>query len=337
MATIVQNSLTLADWSKRMDPDGSPAMIAELLSQTNEVQEDAVHKEGNLPTGDRVSVRTGEPEVHLRDINEFVEQSKSTTASFDEPCVIIESYSAVDEEIVKMSGDSARMTEDVAFLSSMSKKWTDLLFKGKPSTHKGVRGLEMRYAQHTNAANSDNVISCGGTTGGLTSIWLIGWSDQTFYCPFPKNTKAGLDMEDLGVETVFSGTKRMRAAVSKFTWRTGVALKDHRYVVRICNIDTDALLGNSGTQAAGVRTNILYKMHAALECIPNPAQVNLAFYMNRTVKTGLGQLGLDKSQSAVTVEPALSQWGKPRVYTRFMGYQLRCVDALTNTEAVVPA
>ena len=51
MAAITNsnNNLTLADWAKRLDPNGTVPIIAELLSQTNEVLEDAVFKEGNLP------------------------------------------------------------------------------------------------------------------------------------------------------------------------------------------------------------------------------------------------------------------------------------------------
>ena len=59
MATITSGQLTLADWAKRLNPNGSIPVIAELLSQTNAILEDAVFQEGNLPTGHRVMIRTG--------------------------------------------------------------------------------------------------------------------------------------------------------------------------------------------------------------------------------------------------------------------------------------
>jgi len=37
MATLSNNSLTLADWAKRVDPDGRVPIVAELLSQSNEI------------------------------------------------------------------------------------------------------------------------------------------------------------------------------------------------------------------------------------------------------------------------------------------------------------
>ena len=47
MATLATTNLTLADWAKRTDPDGRIPVVAELLSQTNEILDDAVFKEGN--------------------------------------------------------------------------------------------------------------------------------------------------------------------------------------------------------------------------------------------------------------------------------------------------
>jgi hypothetical protein len=50
MATLTSGQLTLADWAKRQDPDGVVPKIAEILSQQNEILEDAVFIQGNLPT-----------------------------------------------------------------------------------------------------------------------------------------------------------------------------------------------------------------------------------------------------------------------------------------------
>jgi hypothetical protein len=57
MATLGANALTLADWAKRIDPDGKTPQIAELLAQSNQILEDMVFMEGNLPTGHRTTIR----------------------------------------------------------------------------------------------------------------------------------------------------------------------------------------------------------------------------------------------------------------------------------------
>ena len=63
MATIGNLALTYADWAKRMDEGYKVAAIIELLSQTNEILDDILVMEGNLPTGHKTTVRTGLPQA----------------------------------------------------------------------------------------------------------------------------------------------------------------------------------------------------------------------------------------------------------------------------------
>ena len=49
MATLSSTALTLADWAKRVDDDYKTAAIVELLSQSNEILDDMLIVEGNLP------------------------------------------------------------------------------------------------------------------------------------------------------------------------------------------------------------------------------------------------------------------------------------------------
>ena len=51
MATIGNLAITYADWAKRMDDNYKVANIIEILSQTNEILDDMLVMEGNLPTG----------------------------------------------------------------------------------------------------------------------------------------------------------------------------------------------------------------------------------------------------------------------------------------------
>jgi hypothetical protein len=92
-------NLSLADWAKRLDPDGKVPTIVELLSQSNEVLLDMQWREGNLPTGHRTTVRTGLPAVAWRLLNQGVTPSKSTTAQIDEQCGMLEAWSEVDKDL----------------------------------------------------------------------------------------------------------------------------------------------------------------------------------------------------------------------------------------------
>jgi hypothetical protein len=310
-----------------------------------------VFKEGNLPTGERVVIRTGLPTVYWRALNQGIPSSKSTTAQVDEACGILEARSEVDKDLAMLNGNTAqfRLSEDNAFLEAMNQTMATTLFYGNPATDpKQFLGLAPRYSDIGAGSpnNSQNIISCAGTTANAqTSIYLVVWGDNTVYCPFPKGSTAGLMHEDLGEQTVYtpssaggstaSSTDRMQAYVTRYQWKNGLVVKDWRYVVRIANIEAADIRSASGTQAYTSANNIISAMARALYRIPNMSMGRAAFYMNRTVHSGLSVMALDKSQYAVTVQQGLSQFGTPYSWLSFLGVPCRRVDAILNTEAVV--
>ena len=338
MATLSSSNLTLADWAKRSDPDGRIPIIAELLSQSNEILDDCVFKEGNLPTGERVVVRTGLPTVYWRALNQGIPNSKSTTAQVDEACGILEARSEVDKDLAMLNGNTAqfRLSEDTAFLEAMNQTQANTLFYGNPATDpKTFLGLASRYSDLA-AANAQNVLDAGGSGSDNTSIFLVVWGDNTVYCPFPKGSKAGLIHEDLGEQTVYNGDgTRMQAYATRYQWKNGLVVKDWRYVVRIANVDVSDLVAQTGTQAASAATAIIKLMSRALYRIPNMAMGRAAFYMNRTVHSGLSVAAMDKSQYVLKVNEGLGQFGMPYSWLSFQGVPLRRVDSLINTEARV--
>lgn len=344
MAALGTSNLTLADWAKRTHPDGSIGDIAELLSQTNEVLEDCVWKEGNLPTGERVVIRTGLPTTYYRALNAGIPSSKSTTAQVDEACAIIEARSEIDVDLAKLNGNTNqfRLSEDMGFIESMNQTYVRGLFKGDTATDtKQFLGFEKRYNAISGAGNGVNVLS-GGGSANRSSIYLVGWSDRTVYCPFPKGSNAGLMKEDLGIQTIFDGTNRMQAYVSRFQWKPGLCVKDWRYVVRIANIDTTADgTGNSifntasGNQAISAASNVIKLMSRALDRIPSFGGIKPCFYMNRTIYSGLRIQALDRTQGVLDIQQGVSQFGTPMSWLTFMGVPVRKVDALTNDETAV--
>ena len=338
MATLSNSNLTLADWAKRSDPDGRVPIVAELLSQSNEILDDCVFKEGNLPTGERVVIRTGLPSVYWRALNQGIPNSKSTTAQVDEACGILEARSEVDKDLAMLNGNTAqfRLSEDTAFLEAMNQTQAETMFYGNPGTDpKKFLGLAPRYGD-LSADNSVNILDAGGTGSDNASVYLVVWGDQTVYCPFPKGSKAGLTHEDLGEQTVYnSDGTRLQAFATRYQWKNGLVVKDWRYVVRICNIDVSDLLGQSSTQASTASTALIKLMARALYRIPNMAMGRAAFYMNRTVHSGMAISALDKSQSVLSIQEGLSQFGSAQSYLSFLGVPLRRVDALLNTEAAV--
>jgi len=338
MATLSSSNLTLADWAKRSDPDGRVPIVAELLSQSNEILDDCVFKEGNLPTGERVVIRTGLPGVYWRALNQGIPSSKSTTAQIDEACGILEARSEVDKDLAMLNGNTAqfRLSEDTAFLEAMNQTQAETMFYGNPGTDpKKFLGLAPRYGD-LSADNAVNILDAGGTGSDNASVYLVVWGDNTVYCPFPKGSKAGLTHEDLGEQTVYnSDGTRLQAFATRYQWKNGLVVKDWRYVVRICNIDISDLMGVTGTQATTASTALVKLMARATYRIPNMAMGRAAFYMNRTIHSGLSIAALDKSQNVLEIQKGLTQFGSANSYLTFLGVPLRKVDTLINTEARV--
>jgi len=335
MAKLPTTNLTLLDWAKRLDPDGRVPVVAELLSQSNEILSDCVMKEGNLPTGERVVIRTGLPTVYWRALNQGIPNSKSTTAQVDEACAILEARSEVDKDLAMLNGNTAefRLSEDTAFLEAMNQTMAETLFYGNPSFDpKTFLGFNKRYGS-LSADNGTNILNANGAQNGdNTSVYLVVWGDQTVYSPFPKGSKAGLMHEDLGEQTVYDGANRMQALSTRYQWKTGLVVKDWRYVVRIANIDISDLASLTGTQALAAGTNLLRLMTRATYKIPNLAMGRPVFYMNRTVHSALANMAMDKSQGVLAIQPATTQFGTAQSYLTFLGIPIRRVDALLTNE-----
>jgi Major capsid protein GP7 len=343
MAALPATNLTLADWAKRIDPQGNTPVIANLLSQTNEILTDCVFRKGNLPTGHRVVVATGLPRVYWRSLNQGILPSKGTTATVDEAVGILEARSEVDKDLASLEDNEQafRLSEARLFLEAMNQEWAEKLFYGNPASDpKEFLGLTGRY-DSLSAGNAQNLISGGGSDTDMSSIWLVVWGDETVFCPFPKGSQAGLVHRDLGEQTVYdvggvAGT-RMQAWVDFYQIKTGLVVKDWRFAVRIHSIDTSVLGGLTGEAAPTVFTNLLHLMAEATYRIPNMAMGRPVFYMNRTCHQGLARLGLEKSQSVLKVNDGLAQFGTARSFLDFLGIPIRRVDALTIAESAPAA
>lgn len=334
MAATAQSTaaLTLADWAKRLDPNGKVPTIVELLSQTNEILEDMLWREGNLPTGHRTTVRTGLPAVAWRLLNQGITPGKSTTAQIDEQCGMLEAWSEVDKDLMLLNGNSSafRLSEGKAFIEAMNQEMASTLFYGNSGlAPEEFTGLSVRYSS-SSATNGSNVLKAGGAGGDNASIWLVAWGEDTISGIFPSGSKAGLIHDDYGEQTVSVtagiGGSRMRALQERWQWKAGIAVKDWRYAVRICNIDISDL-GADNTAA-----DLIDLMEHAQEIIPNRLGKPV-FYMNRTVRRYLRhQIRTDVTAGGgLTYENVA---GKPTLM--FGETPVRIVDALLNSETLVP-
>lgn len=327
MAVKGLTALTLADWGKRVDPDGKIDKITELLSQTNPILEDMLIVEGNLPTGHRTTIRTGLPDATWRLLNYGVPNSKSTTAQVTDSIGMLETYAEIDKSLADLNGNTSefRLSEDRAFLEAMNQKMAQTLFYGDTSVNpQQFMGLASRYSSKS-AGNGQNIIDAGGTGTDNTSIWLVVWGENTVHGIFPKGQKAGLHMEDKGQQTLKDAAGgQYEGYRTHYKWDNGLTLRDWRYVVRIANIDVSDL------SVPASAANIVTQMVKALHRVPNLKMGRAVFYMNRTVAQALDLQSLDKASLALSVKETEGEW-----WTTFRGIPIRETDAILETEARV--
>lgn len=327
--------VTLMDIAAAMDPQGGIADVAELLTQTNEILLDMPWFEGNMPTGHKASVRTGIPSAIWRQFYQGVPPSKSQRAQITDACAMLETRSEVDAKEANLNGNQAafRLSEAKAFVEGMNQTFCDSLLYGNTAVNpERFNGLAPRFSS-LSAGNAQNIIDAGGTGSDNTSIYLVVWGKETVHGIFPKGSKAGLQHKDLGeIDAFDANNQRFRALADLWQWDCGLHVKDWRYIVRICNIDTSNLVTEAGA------ADLTKLMVRAMARIPFANMGTAVFYANRTVKEMLSIQALNKSATALSISDALRQFGGVEVAIqelRFLGVPMRTVDRLTTTEARV--
>lgn len=330
MALLASTHPTLLDITKRLDPQGKVDTIAEILNQTNEILDDMVWIEGNLPTGHRTTIRSGLPTPTWRKLYGGVQPGKSTTVQVTDSTGMLEAYAEVDKALADLNGNSAsfRLSEDRAHIEGMNQEFSSTLFYGNESNEpEAFTGFGARFNDQS-AANGENIITSAATPDSTdnTSIWLVVWGPNTVHGIYPKGSKAGLNMEDKGqvtIENVDGNGGRMEAYRTHYRWDCGLSVRDWRYIVRV-NLDQEDLVKNA---ASG--PDLIDLMTQAVEMIPSLSMGRPAFYMNRTLRSFLRrQIANKVAASTLTMEQVAGKH-----VTMFDGIPVRRCDAITNTEA----
>ena len=346
MATLGATALTYADWAKRLDDGYKVARIIELLSQTNEILEDMMVVEGNLPTGHKTTVRTGLPQATWRLLNQGVPNAKSTTAQIVDTCGNLETYSVIDKDIADLNGNTAefRLSEVKAFLEGMSQQVAATLIYGNQFVNpERFTGFAPRYSTSTTTASNtaNNVLSGGGASSTCTSIWIHVWGDDTAHATFPKGKITGLQHRDMGEWPVQDGSlNTYQAYRDHFKWEIGYVLRDWRYVDRIANIDVTQLTGVSAANLINLIVRGIYKLPTqpvsagTIQTSDTPeVRANMGrtvIYCNRVIRTYLDLQAMNKTNVLLRLEEF-----DGKVVTTFRGIPVRTCDAILNNEAQV--
>lgn len=333
MATLAATHPTLLDLTRRLDPNGQVDMIAEILTQTNEVLDDMVWKEGNLPTGHKGTIRTGIPEAAFRKLYGGVQPSKSTTVQVVDNCAMIEEYAEIDKALADLNGNAAafRLSEDRAHIEAISQKLASSLFYANEATQpEAFTGFAPRFNDR-NAANGENIITSATPPDNAdnSSMWLIVWGDHV-HGIYPKGSQAGLQMNNKGqvtIENVDGLGGRMEGYRTHYKWDCGLHVKDWRYVVRI-QVDAEDLTKNAATGP-----DLVDLMAQAVELVPNINAGRPVFYCNRRLRGFIRRQIMNKSvNSTLSIEQITRANGALVRAPMFDGIPIRRCDAILNNE-----
>ena len=330
MSTLNGTLVSIADALKRRDPNNKTARIIELLDKTSAVAKDMIWLEGNLPTGHRTTLRTGMPTVSWRNANEGVAKSKSTTSQSDVSCGMLEGRSEIDVDVAKLNGDvdAFRLSEAYAFLEKMNQEMEETLWYGNSTTApKEFTGFQPQYESLT-GTNGQNVVNADAADSSAnSSIWLIGWSENTVHGIYPKGSEAGLSHQDLGEADAFDGSyNRFRAYIDLYQWKAGLVVRDWRYAVRIPNIGMTKLVAEAAdADLTKTMTKAIYRIPSLSACRP-------VFYCNRSVLEYL-----DIQRQKAVASGGGTMWGNVDGMNRptFRGIPIQISDSLLETEATV--
>lgn len=330
---------TILDMARRMDPDGTIANVAEILTQYNEILDDIGWKQGNSETGEQITIRTSKPTPSFRYLNQGVTPVKSTTGQLVETCAIMEMRNHIDIDVAMLNGNTAayRLSEDKAIIQSLGDQLASTLIYGDVTVSPNqFTGLAARYYSSTgNNTTAKQVISAGGTNNVNTSIWLVVWSPDNIYGIVPKGSKAGLQFRDLGELTLPDPSNTgafMQMLCSWYQWKAGIAIRDYRSVVRIANIDTVNLLTTNN--ASDTSADLIKLMSLALDKVPPSVIGRKVFYMNELTRSYLRVKMLEKSNLFLRLDELKgASIPRPDGVLTFQGIPCRRIDAILNSEA----
>lgn len=312
--------LTLIEVAKRKAPDNTMANIAEVLSEENFIIQDALWREANDTFSNKTVRRASLPSGSWRKLNAGVATESSETVEMVDTIGLLETWAQNDIEVINAfpNPKQARNDEAMAFVEGLGQTMAaTMIYGNSATTPEKFTGIAPRLA---NIAATTNVINEGGTGSDLCSIFVIDWSPTGAYMVYPKNSVAGLEHKDKGIETVRDSSGNMyEAYVDKFSWKAGMVIKNSKSIGRIANIES------TGSSNIFDEDNLITLMNRMTK---GPGR---RIYTNETVMTQMEIRAKDKTNINYTTVEGIA----PGPVLMFKGVPVRLVDQMLITESAL--
>lgn len=339
MAVLGNTALTISDWRKRMAPNGSVDFIIEALMNANPIMDDIPWMMGNLPTGNKTTIRTSMPTPSIRRINRGVERHKTQTEQVTDTCIVLEDRSVVDIELLALAqnGEAFRRSEDAAFVAGFSDAVAANIFYGDTEADgETFNGLARRYNEYGDVSYKNKaayqVVSAGTAGTNNTSGYFVGWGTHATTGIYPKGSQLGLQQRDLGESTVTDADNREYQAVTTlFTWKCGLAVGDIRANAAVRNIDMSTL----GSLTSAQKLALIEKFIRAKNRIRGiqSRDKKVVLYVGDELYNFFELYLLDKNNVHVTRLELMN--AAPQLY--LSGIPIKKCDAISEEEGAVSA
>ncbi|MCQ2371224.1 MAG: hypothetical protein MJ058_04125 [Akkermansia sp.] len=336
--SIIGNRYTLVDAAKRLDSNGVYTEICEVLQKSNPILDDIPFFESNAPRGNRVTFRTGLPQVQWGSLNKGTPTGRSDVTSRVDTIGLLEGRSEVDRRHKGLSMNPAayaafRWDEDQTFLESMSQKMAETVINGSELTEPSAfTGFLPRLSDVNDSLFGGSITKAATRQAShvYENILIVDWGKRYCHGLYPMGTPGGLQKENHENEKVLDRDgNAFYADVSTFEWSMGLTVKDPRHVHAIRNIDRAALEGIESDEAArpsGVEDIVGLMIRAINQMKPcNDGQ--RVIYCSKGMLTALELLA--RTQPRLMISYA--EWdGRP--VTTFRGNPIKALDYLDTLE-----
>lgn len=334
-ATTPSGTYGVVELAKRLDPDGSTAIIANVLAEDNEIIQDGIWQPSNDIWAHKTTRSIKLPTGTWRKINAGVAVETAKTEEVWERIGLLESFSEIDVELVDNAPDprTARMQEARMFIEGMGQTLAKTLIYGSTAGSSTATAAEEFQGLANRMPTLDpngNVLTGGGSGGDTTSVFVVCWGQDTVFMVYPKNNapNAGIVHEDLGRVVVSSATTgkastaQYMAYRDHFVIRVGLVVRDPRCIGRIANIET------TGTSNLFDEDDLI----TLLNRMPGHGR-GAHIYVNDTLLTQMEIALKDKNNVNYTSDRGEGLAGVPMMF--FRGHPVRLCDQISDAETVI--
>ena len=265
----------------------------------------------------QTTVRTGWPQPTWAKAGYGVQPDKSEARTVTWSTGMLKAFAEIPSDVINAGGNVAytRRIQEKAFIDSMNAEMAQTMFYGDEYMNEAEFTGLTAYYNDLNAENGVNIVDAfnyskrfaAGDLGfsgefdfdkgdyaeppsGMhyTSVWIVGWGEETTFCIYPKNFgTGGLVRRDYGeylsqtAPVMHSKARdgRMPVYGAHYQWNLGFVLADWRYTARLANINIPLLMRADPTQYGSA--NLVDMLMDTVNQIKNRDVVRLSIYMRR--------------------------------------------------------